>query len=116
MLEPELALARHRRDGATADEVALDEHSEVRLDTAQQLDHGAGPEHAAHHGSRLERRLLGRSEEVDPRGQDGLNRVRNLEARRHVAELPASVLPREEPSVDQRGYQLFDEEGIAFRV
>ena len=115
VLDRELALSGDRRARPVPDEVALLEHAKVWLDVLQQLADGTGPEGAADHGGCLQRRFLGRLEQVDTGGENRLHRVGNDEVVGKIASCPATVHSLEHALVDQRANELLDEEGIAFR-
>src|SRR5207249_11951545 len=110
----ELALPCQRRTGAPADEVALFEDAPVDVRVTDQLLDGAGPEDPAHHRGRLQCRLGGGREQVDPRGQHRVHGVRNDEVRRWLTHDPtlAYARPQQQATVDERGQQLLEEERV----
>src|SRR5437763_14538588 len=75
VLERVLGLALERRARAPADEVAIFEDAEIRSSVLEQLVDRPGPEDAADHRRRLERRLVGRLEQVDARREDCLDGI-----------------------------------------
>ena len=107
-----LTLARQRRAGAPADEVALGKQLEVGH-AADELIDRAGPEHAADYRRRLQRRLLCRRQQVDAGGEHRLHRVRDLEALRQLCAGPGAVAAHEHAAINQRRQQLLDEEWVA---
>ena len=111
----ELALADDRRARPVPHEIALLQQAKVRLDALEQLVDRTRPEGAADHRRRLQTRLLGRLEQVDPSGENGLHRVGHDEVARQLATrpVPASGLVR--PLVDQRPQELLDEERVSLR-
>jgi hypothetical protein len=97
-----LTLAGDRRAASAADEVALLEQREVGSCALEQLLDRTGPEDATDDGGRLEGRLFCRRQEVDARGEHGLNRVRGAEIRRERAHRPGSVVALEHSLIDER--------------
>ena len=96
----------------TAHEVPLLEQPEVRGRSRHELADGIVPEHAPDHGGGLQRRLLGPGQQVDARGEHGLDGVRHGETGRELTERPAAVFAAEHAPVDQRGDQLLDKERV----
>jgi hypothetical protein len=115
VLDRELALADDGRPRSVTDEVALLEQAKVRLEALEELVDGAGPERASDHGGRLQRRLLGRLQEIDAGRQNRTHRVRHVELAGELVRGPAAVLTFEHAPVDQSANELFDEERIALR-
>lgn len=115
VLDRVLALAGHGRAAAAANEVALLEHAQVRL-TADELVHRPRPEDAPDHGRGLQRFLLSRLEQVDPRRENRLHRVGDSEVVRELADRPPAVLALQHPAVDERREQLLDEERVSLRA
>ena len=113
MLDHVLALAAHARARPATNEVSIFEHAQIGLRLDQLVDRPS-PKDAPDHRRRLERRLLCRAEEVDPRSEDGVNRVRHGELARKLVQEPVAVLADEDAAIDEHAEQLFDEEGIAF--
>ena len=113
MLEDVLDFPLERGSGPPADEVPAFEHSQIRIGSFNQLVDRTGPEHAPDHGRGLKRCLLRVVQEVDPRSEDGLHRIRDLEARGHVIRAPASVSALEHARIDETAEHLLDEERIA---
>ena len=98
VLEAERALAGDRRAVLEHDEVARDECIERRGDVelgSERLD-GALPEHAADHRRALQQLLLGGRQRVDARGDERLDRVRDVVAHPLVlGEHPQRLLEEE---------------------
>ena len=78
-----------------------------------ELVHRACPEGPADHRRRLERRLLGGVEEIDARGENGVDRVRHAELVRQRVQCPLALLAHEQTAVDHHAEQLLDEEGVS---
>src|SRR2546427_259081 len=74
---------------AAAPEVMVLEHAPVRLAVRQRVDR-SGPEGPPDHRRRLEGRLLGRVEQVDPRCEHSVNRIRHGELARKLVQHPAA--------------------------
>ena len=115
VLDRELALADDRRARSMTNEIPFLEHTQIRLEALEQLVDGAGPERAPDDGGRLQRRLLGRLQEVDAGCQNRPHRVGYHELVGELVGGPAAVLTLEHAPVDQRANELLDEEGIALR-
>ena len=113
VLDRVFPLSRHARPAAAADQVALLEDAQVRLRLDELVDRPA-PEDAPDHGCSLERRLLGRLEQVDAGGENRVDRVRHGEIGRKLVERPAAVGAAQHALVDQHPEQLLDEERVAF--
>ncbi len=97
------------------DEVALLEQAKIGLEPLEQFVDGAGPERAPDHGSRLQRRLLRRLQQIDASRQNRAHRVGYDELVGELVRGPTTVLPLEHADVDQRPNELLDEERIALR-
>ena len=93
MAEGKLLLARDRRASLPAEELLPDEalHELVRRVRAERLD-AATPEQLPQHRRVLQQLLLGRIEQVEPCGDDALDRVGELRARRRAAQHPRVFL------------------------
>src|SRR5256885_3737224 len=90
VLDRILTLARQRRAGAPADEVALGKQLEVGH-AADELIDRPGPEDAPDYRRRLQRRLLCRREPGDAGGEHRLHRVPDLETPRQLCAGPAAA-------------------------
>ncbi len=90
VLDCVLALADDRRASSAPDEVPLLEEIEVGLVTAEEMDHGARPEHMAHDRRCLERRFLARRQAVDARREHCVHAIRHDEPVRQLAHDPRS--------------------------
>ena len=112
VLDHVLPLTLDRRAGARQTKSRSCEQAEVRIRSLDELADRTAPEDAADHGGRLQRRLLGPGQQVDARGEHGLDGVRHRETRRELTERPAAVPPGEHAPVDQRRDQLLDEERV----
>src|SRR5436309_6672217 len=112
VLDRILTLARQRRSGAPANEVAIGEQFEVGH-AADELIPRACPEDAPDYRARLQRRLLCRRQQVDAGGEYRLHCVRDLEPRGQLCARPSAVAAHEHAAVDQRRQQLLDEEWVA---
>ena len=75
VLDRILAVTRNRGAGATADEVALLEHLQIRFSLLNELVDRPRPEDPADHGGSLQGLLLRRIEQIDSRRDDGLHSV-----------------------------------------
>ena len=81
---------------------------------AGQLGESTDPEHAAHDGRVLEHRLLVLGKPIQPRGDEPLDRAREVDLRDRPRHLPAGGFGRPEHAVvDQLADDLLDEERVA---
>ena len=116
MAEQELLLADERRHRARRDELALLEPPQSGIDAVVILHErgdGARPEDAADDRRLLQRPLLARLEQIDPRGENTLHGVRQLDPDELVGRRPALVPPDDPAAVDQVAQDLLEEERIA---
>ena len=79
VLDRVLGVARHRRDAAGDDQVALLEKIEDRVFAAQEMNDRRPPEHTPHDRSGLERGLLDGRKSVDARRENRMDGIRHGE-------------------------------------
>jgi hypothetical protein len=113
MLEDELPLTLgRRRAGAAANEVALLEGVKIRSAVDDPTD-AARQEAASDHRSRLQSSLLCGSEQIDPRGNQRANRVRNHRLGRTAC--VSAVRGSESATLDQGRKQFLEKERVPLR-
>src|SRR5262249_56483909 len=106
----------HGRGWVPANEVTLDEDTEIGVGSSGELGDRASPEDAADNRGGLQRTLLGRTEHVDSGRDDRWHGVGKEEALGQLVDLPAAVETAEESAIDERSDKLLDEERVALGV
>ena len=112
MLDQPLPLPLDRRASMRQHEIPLLQHAELRIRSLDELADRAAPEHAADHRSRLQCRLPGPAQQVDARGERGLDGVRHRKTRRKLTERPAAAAAGEHSPAGQSRDQLLHEKRV----
>jgi hypothetical protein len=86
--------------------------AELRIRALDKFADRTAPEHPPDQRGRLQRRLPGRGQQVDTRGEHGLDGVRHQETWRELTERPAAVAAGKHSPVSQRRDQLLGEERV----
>ena len=115
VVEAQLTLAGDRGRVPLLDEALVDQALKVLLDLgAAEAFHRADPADPSNHGAVLDEPLLGRLQQVDPRGDHALDGVR--QGRGQVARTgPSCVHALERSVLDHHPHQLAREERVAAR-
>src|SRR5439155_240992 len=109
VLDRILTLARQRRAGAPADEVALGKQLEVGH-AADELIDQTGPEHTPNYHHHLQHCLLCQQQQINTNNEHNLHRIQNLETQQQLYTGPGTVTTHEHATINQHRQQLLDEE------